>query len=72
MKIGDVLEEYPVLLCSCEMDRLLLNGNPLDGDMFEKEYHTGWVRMCTSSGAFIGLYLWNPDEGRYCPVKMFL
>ena len=72
MKIGDVLEEYPVLLCSCEMDRLLLNGNPLDGDMFEKEYHTGWVRMCTSSGAFIGLYQWNPDEGRYCPVKMFL
>ena len=72
MKIGDVLEEYPVLLCSCEMDRLLLNGNPLDGDMFEKEYHTGRVRMCTSSGAFIGLYQWNPDEGRYCPVKMFL
>ena len=72
MKIGDVLEEYPILLCSCEMDRLLLNGNSLDGDMFEKEYHTGWVRMCTSSGAFIGLYQWNPDEGRYCPVKMFL
>ena len=72
VKIGDVLSEYPVLLCLQEAEKLLMNGNPLAPDFFEEEYREGQVRMCTGSGEFIGLYQWDPEKEKYCPVKMFL
>ncbi|HIY03173.1 MAG TPA: tRNA pseudouridine(55) synthase TruB [Candidatus Blautia faecipullorum] len=70
--IQEILGEYPLLRCTEEADRLLLNGNALSGDSLTEQSREGWVRMCTSQGDFVGLYQWNRDSGSYRPVKMFL
>lgn len=70
--IQEILGEYPLLRCTEEADRLLLNGNALSGESLTEQSREGWVRMCTSQGDFVGLYQWNRDSGSYRPVKMFL
>lgn len=69
--VEEVLAEYPRINCTGEGDKLLLNGNPLPKSMMEAEHEGGWLRMCTSSGDFVGIYQWEDKKGRYCPVKMF-
>jgi tRNA pseudouridine55 synthase len=76
VSIDEVLGGYPKLCCTAAGDRLLANGNPLheglveglsDADILKK----GWVRMCTSSGIFTGIYQWDEKRQQYFPVKMF-
>ncbi|MDO4339250.1 MAG: tRNA pseudouridine(55) synthase TruB [Eubacteriales bacterium] len=70
--IEEVLKEYPRICCSSYGDRLLLNGNPLTEELVEGQCQDGWVRMCSSTGSFAGIYQWQKSRKRYFPVKMFL
>lgn len=70
--IEEVLKEYPEICCDRYGDRLLMNGNGIPEKMLNKQYKEGWVRMCSSEGAFKGIYQWNPGRRLYQPVKMFL
>lgn len=70
--IQEILEDYPVLCCTVEADRLLVNGNSLKEACLTQQSREGWVRMCTSSGSFMGIYQWDPKSFCYRPVKMFL
>lgn len=56
-------------------DKMLLNGNAIcpewilgDGVCLEN----AWVRMCTSQGKFLGVYVYSAEKGRFQPVKMFI
>lgn len=69
--IEEVLAEYPRICCEKEGDRLLANGNPLVQAMVTSEEKSGWIRMCSSTGTFVGVYQWDEKKGRYFPVKMF-
>lgn len=69
--IEEILGEYPRLCCTCTGDRLLMNGNPLEAEMVQQQCRDGWVRMCTSQGAFTGVYAWDSHKKKYYPIKMF-
>lgn len=69
--IEEVLAEYPRICCEKEGDRLLANGNPLVQAMVSAEERSGWIRMCSSTGTFVGVYQWDEKKDRYFPVKMF-
>lgn len=69
--VEEALKEYPRLVCTPEGDRFLLNGNPLPEALLKCQHKKGWVRMCASSGAFAGIFMWDEKKERYYPVKMF-
>ncbi|MBQ0001712.1 MAG: tRNA pseudouridine(55) synthase TruB [Clostridiales bacterium] len=69
--IDEVLSEYPRICCKQEADRLLSNGNPIPDTLMTEQGKEGWIRMCASTGAFVGIYEWNGRKGMYHPVKMF-
>lgn len=69
--IDEVLADYPRISCTEAGDRLLANGNPLTKEFVQGALQTGWVRMCSSKDAFVGIYEWNEEKHRYHPVKMF-
>lgn len=71
LSVEKVLEEYPRVCVRETGDRLLANGNPLSEELLKWQEKDGWVRMCTSEGAFAGMYQWDPQRERYYPVKMF-
>ena len=71
LSVEKVLEEYPRVCVRETGDRLLANGNPLSEELLKWQEKDGWVRMCTSEGAFVGIYQWDPQRERYYPVKMF-
>ena len=70
--IEEVLGEYPAVYGLEAADKLLFNGNPIGEDLLKEGCRTGWVRMYTSKGVFIGIYQWRPGSRIYRPVKMFL
>lgn len=70
--IGQVLKDYPEILCTKYGDRLLENGNAIPAEMVNRQCREGWVRMCSSNGEFKGIYQWNTGKQRYQPQKMFL
>lgn len=70
--IEDALKEYERICCSPAGDKLLVNGNPLTGELVFSDKKEGWVRMCSSEGVFAGIYLWDERREKYYPVKMFL
>lgn len=72
LDMEEVLKEYPRICCNSFGDRLLLNGNPLTEELVEQQCQDGWVRMCSSTGSFAGIYQWQKNRKRYFPVKMFL
>ena len=69
--VEEALKEYPRLVCTPGGDRLLLNGNPIPETLLKCQNKEGWVRMCASSGAFAGIFMWDAKKERYYPVKMF-
>lgn len=72
ISIGQVLKDYPEILCTKEGDRLLENGNSLAERFVRGKHKDGWVRMCDSTGEFKGIYQWEEAKERYQPRKMFL
>ena len=68
--IEEILGEYPRICCK-EGDRLLANGNPLPQGVVSGCEKQGWIRMCSSGGAFAGVYQWDERRFLYFPVKMF-
>lgn len=72
IRIGQVLKDYPELLCTKAGDRLLENGNALPQNMVDRQSREGWVRVCDSHGEFKGIYQWDAGKQRYQPQKMFL
>ena len=70
--IEEILGEYPRICCMEAGDRLLANGNPIMDTMMETQHKDGWIRMCSSSGNFVGIYQWDKKKQKYQPVKMFL
>lgn len=71
LSIEEILSEYPRVCCKKEGDRLLANGNPLVQAMVAVQEKSGWIRMCSSDGSFVGVYQWDEKKDRYFPVKMF-
>lgn len=71
ISIPEVLREYPCAFCTPLGDRLLLNGNPLNEGLVQNPLREEAVRMCTSDGAFAGLYGWDEKRDQYRPLKMF-
>lgn len=69
--IEETLGEYPRICCKEEGDRLLANGNPLPQGVVSGCEKQGWIRMCSSGGAFAGVYQWDERRFLYFPVKMF-
>ena len=69
--IEEILGEYPRICCKEEGDRLLANGNPLPQGVVSGCEKQGWIRMCSSGGAFAGVYQWDERRFLYFPVKMF-
>ena len=69
--IEEILGEYPRICCKKEGDRLLTNGNPLPQGVVSGCEKQGWIRMCSSGGAFAGVYQWDERRFLYFPVKMF-
>ena len=69
--IEEILGEYPRICCEEEGDRLLANGNPLPQGVVSGCEKQGWIRMCSSGGAFAGVYQWDERRFLYFPVKMF-
>ena len=69
--IEEILGEYPRICCKKEGDRLLTNGNPLPQGVVSGCEKQGWIRMCSSGGAFAGVYQWDESRFLYFPVKMF-
>lgn len=72
IRIGQVLKDYPEILCTKAGDRLLENGNALPQELVDRQNRDGWVRMCDSHGEFKGIYQWDAGKQRYQPQKMFL
>lgn len=71
LDIETVFEEDPRIACNPAADKLLHNGNPLTADCVQ-ELHKGTdVRMCDSSGVFVGIYRWKEEKQMYFPKKMF-
>ncbi len=60
--IEEILAEYPRVCCTKEGDRLLANGNPLVQALVDAEEKDGWIRMCNSEGASLGVYQWDEKE----------
>ena len=69
--IEEFLGEYPRICCKEEGDRILANGNPLPQGVVSGCEKQGWIRMCSSGGAFAGVYQWDERRFLYFPVKMF-
>ena len=79
LSVEEILKEYPDIRLPEDLDRLLLNGNPLSLQVMrtsappfvsgENHYQ---VRMYTSTGLLAGLYVYRPDEQRFVPVKMLI
>ena len=69
--IEEILGEYSRICCKKEGDRLLANGNPLPQGVVSGCEKQGWIRMCSSGGAFAGVYQWDERRFLYFPVKMF-
>ena len=69
--IEDIRGEYPRICCKEEGDRILANGNPLPQGVVSGCEKQGWIRMCSSGGAFAGVYQWDERRFLYFPVKMF-
>lgn len=69
--IESVFGEYPRISCLEGGDRLLHNGNPLPREMVPENIRGRFVRMCDSSGSFVGIYQFREDRKLYFPVKMF-
>ena len=73
LSMDTILADYPRRMCLPGQDALLKNGNALKpGDLQETDGSETMVRMCTSDGAFLGLYRWDEDRGRFVPYKMFV
>lgn len=72
IKIEEILSEYPAIVSMPAGDRLLENGNPLKYSLAENHVEKGQVRMYTSKGRFVGIYLCDSEKRCYFPVKMFL
>ncbi len=70
--LEDILSDYPRICVSEKGDRLLLNGNPLDEPLLPGAPKEGRFRLCTSGGDFVGIYQWQKEKGRFCPVKMLV
>ncbi|MDO5337503.1 MAG: tRNA pseudouridine(55) synthase TruB [Eubacteriales bacterium] len=71
LDIETIFEDNPRILCSFAADRLLHNGNPLPQDCVRETHKDGDVRMCDSSGAFVGIYRWEEEKHMYFLKKMF-
>lgn len=72
IKIEEILSEYPAVVSMPAGDRLLENGNPLKYSLTERPAENVQVRMYTSQGHFIGVYLCDSEKKCCFPVKMFL
>lgn len=70
--VEEVLAAYPRICVTPAGDRLLANGNPLHEGLVSGNSRDKWVRMCTSEGAFVGIYQWKQNREQYFPVKMFI
>ncbi len=83
VSIEAMFSHYPAVKAAREGDRLLHNGNPLKAeltaaDQGEKETEA-WketadgtcFRVYDSSGQFMGIYAWEPDNMRLKPWKLF-
>ena len=68
VSLEDMFAEYPRVVVTASMDRLILNGNKFKSD---DEYTEGTqVRVYDSQGHFAGIY--RKQQTEYRPVKMFL
>lgn len=73
--VDSVFAEYPALHMRRDYCRLVDNGNVFyAGQTLEEEIHAdgGWVRVYRPDESFAGIYVWEPEQRRYKPVKMFL
>lgn len=69
--IEEIFREYPRVLCKPQGDRLLHNGNPLGTGLVCGAVTLVPVRMCDSSGNFVGIFRYREEQKMYFPVKMF-
>ena len=79
VSIEKTLSAYPAVRTVPEADRLLKNGNPLDGEDFLKREDGSWagldsdtIRVSDSQGQFLGVYRLEKGRGFWKPWKMFL
>ena len=79
LTVEEILKDYPDIRLSADLDRLLLNGNPLSlhvmrtsAPPFAFDENRYRVRMYTSTGCLAGLYTYRPDEQRFVPLKMLI
>ena len=73
--VDSVFQDCPQLHVTEDACRLLDNGNAVAPEQtLEGAVHGegSRVRMYRPDGSFAGIYAYEPDRGRYRPVKMFL
>ena len=69
--VEEMFAHLPSFTCPPSLDKLLLNGNPVDCREAAPVPLEGWVRAYDSQGTFIGIYARRQGSHRYYPVKMF-
>ena len=73
--VDSVFENLPLLHVEREFSGLLENGNAIEPTKTAEGevYVPGeWVRFYRQDGSFAGVYAYDREKKRYCPVKMFL
>lgn len=71
LDIETVFHTLPRVLVRPQGDILLHNGNPLGMGLLCGGCDQTSVRMCDSSGRFVGIYRYREEQKMYFPVKMF-
>ena len=69
--VEEMFAHLPSFTCPPSLDKLLLNGNPVDCREAAPVPLEGWVRAYDSQGTVIGIYARRQGSHRYYPVKMF-
>lgn len=69
--VEEMFAQLSSFTCPSSLDKLLLNGNPIDCKAVTPVPLEGWVRAYDSQGTFIGIYARKEGSHRYYPVKMF-
>lgn len=78
--VEEMFASCPQVVMKPEFERLIENGNAFYPSQIRSFREAdaagagekGWVRVCSSTGRFYGVYTFSEETGRYQPVKMFL
>lgn len=73
--VDSMFAANPALHVKEEHRKRIANGNAFypHQTLEDETYPSGeWVRIYDKQGQFYGIYAYNQEENRYCPVKMFL